>query len=78
MPDPAQQVRSALAHGGTGAAWHALDVALQAAREAGVKAIEASRRLPPDQQLALALQAADEALEGLALELAAHADGTEG
>jgi hypothetical protein len=66
---PADTIRLALTHGGDAAAWSCLDVALAAAREAGVKAIRTNGHLPPEDQLAVALQAADEALEELAVEL---------
>ena len=65
----ADTIRLALAHGGDAAAWSCLDVALAAAREAGVKALTDNRQLSPADQLAVALQAADEALEELAVEL---------
>ena len=52
-----------------GSAWQALDLALAAAREAGVKALTDNPRLTAGDQLGVALQAADEALEGLAVAL---------
>ena len=70
MMTAADRIRLALTHGGGGAAWQCLDLALAAAREAGVKAIrDNERRLPPADQLAVALQAADEAIEEMAVEL---------
>jgi hypothetical protein len=61
--------RIRLAHGGPGASWQCLDLALAAAREAGVKALPDNRQLSSSDQLAVALQAADEAIEKLAVEL---------
>ena len=69
MMTAADRIRLALTHGGAGAPWQCLDLAL-AAREAGVKAIRDNElRLSPAEQLAVALQAADEAIEELAVEL---------
>jgi hypothetical protein len=66
----AAKIRLSLAHGGDGAAWHCLDLALAAAREAVVKAItDNERRKSPADQLAIALLAADETLEELAVVL---------
>ena len=65
---PAERTRLAITQGET-AAWQCLDIALGAARDAGVKALRDNGQLPPADQLAVALQAADEALEGLAVEL---------
>ena len=67
--DPAETLRLALAHGGENVAWQCLELALDAAREAGVKALKDNPRLSPGDQLDLALQAAGEALEELAVEL---------
>jgi hypothetical protein len=67
--DPADTIRLALTHGGENVAWQCLELALDAAREAGLKAIRDNTRLTPEDQLALALQAADEAIEELAVEL---------
>jgi hypothetical protein len=66
---PADTIRLALTHGGENVAWRCLELALDAAREAGLKAIRDNTRLTPEDQLALALQAADEAIEELAVEL---------
>jgi hypothetical protein len=66
---PADTIRLALTHGGENVAWQCLELALDAAREAGLKAIRDNTRLSPADQLALALQAADEAIEELAVEL---------
>jgi hypothetical protein len=68
MPDTATLIRLSLATGTTGA-WRSLELALAAAQEAGKRALLANGHLPPAEQLSLALQAADEALEGLAVEL---------
>jgi hypothetical protein len=74
MLDTATLIRLSLATGTTGA-WRGLELALAAAQEAGKRALLANGHLPPVEQLALALQAADEALEGLALELASEQGG---
>jgi hypothetical protein len=66
MPSTAARIRSVLA---AGSAWQALEVAIAAAQDAGRRAIAAHPGLPPAEQFALALQAADKALEGLAVEL---------
>jgi hypothetical protein len=68
MLDTATLIRLSLATGATGA-WRGLELALAAAQEAGKRALLANGHLPPAEQLALALQAADQALEGLAVEL---------
>ena len=67
--DPADTIRLALIHGGEGVAWQCLDLALAAARAAGVKALKDYPGLSSGDQLDLALQAAGEALEELAVEL---------
>jgi hypothetical protein len=67
--DPADTIRLALTHGGENVTWQCLELALDAAREAGMKALRDKARLPPEDQLAVALQAADEAIEELAVEL---------
>jgi hypothetical protein len=65
-----------LAQGGAGAPWQCLDLALAAAREAGAKAIRDNEwRLSPADRLALAMQAADEAMEELGVGLSGS-DGT--
>jgi hypothetical protein len=70
MPDTTRDVRAALAGRGPGAAWDALELAQAAAFRAGAVVLSAHRGLPPADQFALALQAADEVLEALAVELA--------
>ncbi len=67
--DPAKKIRLHLTHGGEGVAWQCLDLALAAARAAGEKALKDYPRLSSGDQLDLALQAAGEALEELAVEL---------
>jgi hypothetical protein len=74
MPDTAALIREGLAMGDVGP-WRGLELALAAAKEAGERAILANVHCPVAEQLALALQAADEALEGLALELAGDQRG---
>jgi hypothetical protein len=74
MPDTATLIRLSLATGTTGA-WRGLELPLAAALEAGKRALLANGHLPPAEQLALALEAADEVLEGLALELAGDQGG---
>jgi hypothetical protein len=66
MLDPVAKTRLALS---AGSAWQAIKVAIAAAQDADRRAIAAHPRLPPAEQFALALQAADKALEGLAVEL---------
>jgi hypothetical protein len=65
MPNPNQNIRAVMATARTGTAWQALELTLTAAKEAGERAITANPRLPPSEPLALALRAADEALEGI-------------
>jgi hypothetical protein len=78
MPDTAALMRGALATGGDAGAWHALELALKAAHDAGRRVLRDNPHRPVAEQLALALQAADEALEGLALELAGDQGAGEG
>jgi hypothetical protein len=66
-PDTAERFRQELAHGN---AWHALDMALAAARDAGRKVLSDQRHRTVTEQFALALQAADEALEAIGVALA--------
>jgi hypothetical protein len=68
--DAVRLIRLVMTHAGQGAALECLELALAAARRAGARAVQDRQHLPPAEQLALALQAADEVLEGLALELA--------
>ncbi len=71
----ADRVRSLLAGGHVP---HALEVALAAAKEAGDRAADDNRHLPPAERFAVALQAADEVLEGIAVDLAgSHQDAGE-
>jgi hypothetical protein len=76
-PDTLARVRSVLATAGPGAAWHALALALAGARAVGEEAIRegGGRGLAPPEQLAVALQAAVEALDGLGVALAEEAGG---
>jgi hypothetical protein len=74
MPDTAALIRRGLATGAIDA-WQGLDLALAAAYGAGRRAIRGNEHFPPVEQLSLALRAADEALEGLALELAGDQGG---
>jgi hypothetical protein len=67
VPTLPELVRFELAHG---SADYALERALAAALEAGRKVLSDYRHRPPAEKLAMALQAADEVLEELAVELA--------
>ncbi len=67
--DAVESIRLALAHGGEGAACYCINVALAAAHDAAMKALKDNTRLPAADQVALALQAVDEAIEELAIEL---------
>jgi hypothetical protein len=69
-PDTITRARSVLATAGPGAAWHALELALAGARAAGEEAIRDNRGLTVREQLAVALQDAAEAIEGLGVALA--------
>ena len=71
--DTVMAIRLALTRGGEGAACYCINVALAAAHDAAVMALKDNARLPPVDQLAVALQAADEALEELAVELSEEA-----
>jgi hypothetical protein len=68
MPTLHEQIQAFFRIGGP-AGWYALDVALRAAREAGRKALKDNPRLPEPERFAVALQAAQETLDGLALEM---------
>ena len=68
MATPCEQIRANFRIGGP-AGWHALDAALRAARDAGQKALKDNMRLTEPEKFAVALQAAQEVLDGLALEM---------
>jgi hypothetical protein len=74
-PNTLAHIRTAVATGGPGGAWHALDLAIAAAKGAGEQVIRDSEALTPREQLAVALQAAVEVLEGLGVALAEDAEG---
>ncbi len=75
MPDPTDRIRGILAYP-TGA-WPAIEVATQAACEAGKDAIRNRPQASAPEQFAVALQAAIETLEGIGLRLAeGEAKGT--
>jgi hypothetical protein len=67
---PADRIRSVLAIAGPGGASQGLELALAAALDAGRKAIADNPRLMPAEQVAVALQAAAEALDDIGLALA--------
>jgi hypothetical protein len=76
MPaDAVRLIRLVLSHADQSAALECLELALAAARRAGAHAVQDHQQLPPAEQLALALAAADEVLEGLAVELADDQSG---
>jgi hypothetical protein len=66
MPTPTELVRAALRHGSPD---HALEHALRAARQAGQGALTDTRGRPAAERFAVALQAATEALDMLALDM---------
>ncbi len=75
MPaDATRLIRLVLADAAPGAALECLELALAAARRVGARAIQDGQQLPPPEQLALGLKAAGEALEELAVDLAAGCD----
>jgi hypothetical protein len=73
--DAARLIRLVLSHAGQGSALECLELALAAARRAGARAAQDAQDLPPAGQLTLAIQAADEALVALAVELAGDDQG---
>jgi hypothetical protein len=74
MPDTAHYIRFALAAGSAG---HALELVLAAARRAGESVLEGRQVLLARQGFALPLQAADEDLVAMAVELAGGTNGKE-
>jgi hypothetical protein len=66
MPTLPELIRGELSHGN---AYHALEMALSAALRAGQDALPDVRKRPKGEQFAVALQAAVDVLDGLALEL---------
>ncbi len=76
--DAIRLIQLVLPHGDQGGALECLELALAAARRAGARAILDGQSLPPAEQLALALQAADEVLEEIAVELAGGDQDTNG
>ena len=76
--DTAEKIRLALNHGGEAVAMQCIDLALAAAREAGVKALKDVSTLSPVDQLAVALGIVAEALEELAVGLSDEGPEGEG
>jgi hypothetical protein len=66
MPPLADRVRAELAHG---TLHYALEMALDAALKAGQDALPDTRGRPAAERFAVALQAATDVLDGLALEM---------